>query len=214
MNEPIGATVAEAAARTLRGGTRVRMTLRMAVPELDAEEVYAGVVDFDTVRCRMVLEHARGTEGEIADPPVIVIDGATTYTSEPGGQWTYTRGAPDTYAVLYPGRLLRALVHAQTAAVETGERSARLELDHDVLSDDVDGLAPEWQSTATVELSADGRVSRVALRHRDPDAPDAVLDFECAFSESEDVGPIDLPPEADTISLADKLDQPHGEAAE
>jgi hypothetical protein len=207
MNEPIASIVSTAAARTMRGGARVRMTLRMAVPEIDAEEVYAGVVDFDAVRCRMVLEHARGTEGEIIDPPVVVIDGPTTYTSDPGGPWTYTQGAPGTYAVLYPGRLLRALVGAVTAAAPDGERSFTVELDHDTLSADVDGLAPEWHSTATVELSADERVSRVALTHRDPDAPDAILGFDCSFSGLEDVGPIELPPEADTISLADRLEQ-------
>jgi hypothetical protein len=204
MTDTIAATVAAAAARTLQGGARVRLTLRMAIPELDAEERYAGVVDFDRARARLELEDARGTEGELAEA-VIIIDGATTYTSEPDGRWTYTEGAPGTYAVLYPGRLLRALVTGQTSATRTGEDRATVELDHDVLDAEVDGLAPEWRSTADVELADDGRVSRVALLHRDPDAPEARLDFDCVFLGAADVGPIEIPAPEASVSLEDRL---------
>jgi hypothetical protein len=209
MGDALGAPVSAAATRTMCGGARVVLSVRMAVPEFDGRVEYSGVVDFDSDRCR--LEGDSYVADETA-PQSTILDGPTTYTLEPDGRWTFTRGAAGTRGMLHPSGLLDALVNAQTSAVQSGERSVQLSLDYDVLNAAADvGLAPEWESTAIAQLSPSRRIAHVTLMRRSLEDPDAGIYVDCAISEPAEVGAIDLPPTEKTISLAAKIEQEHGQ---
>ena len=80
MGDALGAAVSAAATRTMCGGARVVLSVRMAVPEFDGRVEYSGVVDFDSDRCR--LEGDSYVADETA-PQSTILDGPTTYTLEP-----------------------------------------------------------------------------------------------------------------------------------
>jgi hypothetical protein len=130
MDGTLGAAVSAAATRTMRGGAHVRLTVQTSVPDLEALSEYSGVVDFDSDRCR--LDGESHIDGETV-PESIILDGPTTYTRESNARWVFARGAEGTRGMFHPSGLLNALVRAQTSAVEVGERSVELGLDHDVL---------------------------------------------------------------------------------
>ena len=143
MGGTLGEAVSAAATRTMRGGAQVGLRVQTSVPDFEALSDFSGVVDFDSDRCR--LDGESHIDGETA-PESIVLDGPTTYTLESDAQWVFARGAEGTRGMLHPSGLLDALVRAQTSAVEVGERSVELVLDHDVLDAAADaGSAPDWQ---------------------------------------------------------------------
>lgn len=210
MNDALRAMVSAAAAGTMCGRARVRLMVRTSVPEFDARLEYRGVVDFDSDRCRL------DGHSYVADEPApssMIVDGSTTYTREPDGGWTVTSdGQAGTRGMLHPSRLLDALVTAATSARRSADGSVVVGLDYEVLNASADaGLAPDWASTAAAWLSATGRVTRVVLTHRSRENQDAFTHLECEISDPAQVGPIDLPPEEETISLAAKIEQQHAD---
>jgi hypothetical protein len=181
--------------------------VQTSVPDFEALSEYSGVVDFDSERCPLDGESHIG--GETA-PGSIILDGPTTYTLESDARWVFARGAEGTRGMFHPSGLLDALVRALTSAVEVGEGSVELVLDHDVLDAAADaGLAPGWRSTAVAQLSPTGRISNIVLTHRSGEDPESLMRVECAISEPVQVGGIDLPPPDATISLAAKIEQEH-----
>jgi hypothetical protein len=210
MGGTLGEAVSAAATRTMRGGAHVGLKVQTSVPDFEALSEYSGVVDFDTDRCR--LDGESHVAGETA-PDSIVLDGSTTYTRESDARWVFARGAEGTRGMFHPAGLLDALVRAQNSAVEVGERSVELGLDHDVLAAAADaGLAPDWQSTAIARISPSGRISNIVLTHRSGEDPDTLMRVECAISEPVQVGGIELPPAETTTSLAAKIEQEHDQA--
>ena len=210
MNDALRATVSAAAAGTMCGGARVRLMVRTSVPEFDARLEYRGVVDFDNDRCR--LDGHSYVADELA-PSSMILDGSTTYTREADGGWTFTSGPIGTRGMLHPSGLLDALVRAATSARRSADGSVVVGLDYEVLNACADaGLAPDWASTAVAWLPATGRIRRVVLTHRSREDPDAFTQLECEISEAAQVGPIDLPPEEETISLAAKIEQQHADS--
>jgi hypothetical protein len=210
MGTPLGEAVSAAATRTMRGGAQVGLSLQTLVPGLEALSEFSGVVDFDSDRCR--LDGESHIDGETAAESII-LDGPTTYTRESDARWVFARGAKGTRGMFHPSGLLDALVRAQTSAVEVGERSVELGLDQNVLDAAADaGLAPDWQSTAVARISPSGRISNIVLTHRSGEDPDSLMRVECAISEPVQVGGIDLPPPATTISLAATIEQEHDQA--
>jgi hypothetical protein len=210
MSGTLGETVTAAATRTMRGGAEVRLRVQTSVPDFEALSEFSGVVDFDSDRCRLNGESYLA--GETARDSII-LDGPTTYTRECDARWVSVRGAEGTRGMFHPSGLLDALVRAQTSAVEVGERSVQLGLDHDVLDAAADaGLAPDWQSTAVAQISPSGRISNIVLTHRSGEDPDSLVRVECAISEPVQVGGIDLPPPDTTMSLAAKIEQDHDHA--
>jgi hypothetical protein len=160
--------------------------------------------------CR--LDGESHIDGEIA-PESIILDGPTTYIRESDARWVFARGAEGTRGMFHPSGLLDALVRAQTSAVEVGERSVELGLDQNVLDAAADaGLAPDWQSTAVAQISA----QRPDLEHRahaslrrGPRLSDA---RRMRDLRARQVGTVDLPPPDTTISLAAKIEQEHDQA--
>jgi hypothetical protein len=208
MIEGLGAAVSAAATRTMCASARVVVTFRTAMPDLHGELTYAGVIDFDTDRCRLDEESRAGQE---AEAPSIIFDGSTSYTSLQDGRWTFTRGAPGTRGMFDPCGLLDALVRAQTSAVAIRESLVEVGLDHDVLDAAADaGLAPEWESSAIAQLAPSGRIARVTLTHRSRADADAWLQVDCTISELDRFAAIDLPPPDKTVSLQQYLEQEHG----
>lgn len=210
MDATLGEAVSAAATRTMRGRAQVRLRVQTLVPAFEALAEYSGVVDFDSDRCR--LDGESHIDGETVPEPII-LDGPTTYTRESDARWVFARGAEGTRGMFHPSGLLEALVRAQTSAVEAGDGSVELGLDHDVLDAAADaGLAPDWHSTAVARISPSGRISDIVLTHRSGEDPDSLMRVECAISEPVQVGGIDLPPPGTTISLAAKIEQEHDRA--
>ena len=210
MGGTLGKAVSAAAMRTMRGGAHVALRVQTSVPEFEALSEYSGVVDFDSDRCR--LDGESDVAGETA-PQSIILDGSTTYTRESDARWVFARGAEGTRGMFHPSGLLDALVRAQKTAMEAGERSVELGLDHDVLDAAADaGLASDWQSTAIARITPSGRISNIVLTHRSGEDPDSLMRVECTISEPVQVGEIDLPPAETTISLAAKIEQEHDQA--
>ena len=207
MGGTLGEAVSAAAARTMHGRAHVELRVQTSVPDIQALSELAGVVDFDSDRCR--LDGESHVAGETV-PDSIILDGSTTYVRESDGRWIFGRGAEGTRGMFHPSGLLDALVRAQTSAVEVGERWVELGLDHDVLDASADaGLAPDWQSSALAQISPTGRISNIALTHRSGEDPNSLMRVECAISEPVQVGAIDLPPPETTLSLAAKIEQEH-----
>jgi hypothetical protein len=191
------------------GSARVVMTCRMAVPDYDDHQAYTGIVDFESDRCRLDGEPYVEDETEARS---VILDGSTTYAPEHHGRWTFTRGAAGTHGMLHPRGLLDALVHAQTSVIASGEHSVEVGLDHEALNAAAGaGLAPDWESTAVVQLSPSGRIARVTLTHRSREDPNAWIQVDCSISEPDRVGAIDLPASEMTISLQDYIEQEHGQ---
>jgi hypothetical protein len=114
--------------------------------------------------------------------------------------------------MLHPCGLLDALVHAQTSAVASGGHSVEVGLAHGALDAATDaGLAPEWESTAVAQLSPSGRIAHVTVTHRAREDPDAWIQVDCAISEPDRVGAIELPASEMTISLHDYVEQEHAQ---
>jgi hypothetical protein len=210
MGNTLGETISAAATGTMRGGAHVGLRVQTLVPDLEALSEFSGVADFDSDRCR--LDGESHIDGETA-PQSIILDGPTTYILESDARWVFARGAEGTRGMFHPSGLLDALVRAQASAVEVGERSVELVLDHDVLDAAADaGLAPDWQSSAVAQISPSGRISNIALTHRSSEDPDSLVRIECAISEPVQVDGIDLPPPDTTISLAAKIEQEYDHA--
>jgi hypothetical protein len=76
MGGTLGEAVSAAATRTMRGGAQVGLRVQTSVPDFEALSEYAGVVDFDSDRCR--LDGESHVAGETA-PDSIILDGSTTY---------------------------------------------------------------------------------------------------------------------------------------
>ena len=194
----------------MRGSARVNLRVQTSVPDFEGLLECAGLVDFDSDRCR--LDGESHGAGETA-PTSIILDGSTSYTRESDARWVFQRGAPGTRGMFHPSGLLRALVRAPTSAAEVGERSVELGLDHDVLDAAADaGLASDWLTTAVAQISPSGRVSNIVLTHRSSEDPVSLIRVECAISEPVQVGRIDLPQAESTISLAAKFEQEHNQA--
>lgn len=206
----LGEAVLAAATRTMRGGAQVDVRVQTSVPAFEALSEYAGVVDFDSDRCR--LDGERQVADELA-PASMILDGSTTYMREADGRWVFSGGGKGTRGMFHPSSLLDALVRAQTSVVASGEDSFEIGLDHDVLDASADaGLSPDWESTAVVRISPSGRIATIAVTHRSGEDPDSLVRVECAVSEPVQVGEIDLPPPETTISLAAKIEQEQAQA--
>ena len=194
----------------MRGGAHVELRVQTSVPGFEGRCAYSGLVDFDCDRCR--LDGESDTAGETA-PESVVLDGPTTYTRELDARWVFARGAAGTRGMLHPSGLLDALVHAQTSAAAAGERSVQLGLDHATLDAAADaGLAPDWWSSAIVQVSPGGRIANIVLTHRSAVDPDCVLRLECSISEPVPVDAIDLPPAETTISMLAKIEAGHDQS--
>ncbi len=202
-----GAVVSAAAIRTMRGSARVTLTGRVSVPEYDGDNEYVGIVDFGSDRCRL---DPAASGGEGAKAPMMC-DGSVLYMRQQNGRWTWTTGAPGTHNMFDPRWSLEALVHARVSADAAGPLGVELKLDYDALNAGTDiGLSPDWnESTAVVQLSAEGRIARVILTHHSRGHPEAWMRFDHEISERGPAFTIDLPRPELTISLERYLEQQH-----
>jgi hypothetical protein len=199
MSIEAGAELVAAAGRTMRAGARVTVNCRTSVPGFEACSELSGVVDFDSDRCRLT---GRISAGEDSAPQEEILDGSTSYSRQADGCWTFTTGAVGTHGMLHRVGLLLALIDAQSSVHLAKSGTYEVDLDYEQLNDLSDiGLAPDWESTATVECSREGRVSAVTCTHRSREDPVYYIEIRCWISEPSDVGEVALPDAKTTIAL-------------
>jgi len=136
-----------------------------------------------------------------------MLDGSTSYSRQADGRWTFTTGVVGTHGMLHPAGLLLALIDAQSSVRRTESGTYEVGLDYEQLNALSDiGLAPDWESTSTVECSRAGRVCSVTCTHRSREDPAYYIEIRCCISEPSDVGEVDLPDAKSTIALGDYVE--------